>query len=110
MVVSERGMSAPPEVVFNTATDPDRLAAWLPAPLRLNGNHPAVETGDLHARWSSPESEGWSAEFAVRQIGAGAAVARLELAADVPDHLLHEIADQALANLARYVADNLTAG
>ena len=25
------GMSAPPEVVFSTATDPDRQGAWLPS-------------------------------------------------------------------------------
>ena len=34
---AERGMSAPPEVVFNTAIDPDRAAAWLPEPLRQDG-------------------------------------------------------------------------
>ena len=32
-----RGMSAPPEVVFNTATDPARASAWLPEPLRGDG-------------------------------------------------------------------------
>lgn len=34
---AERAISAPAAVVFNTATDPDRLGAWLPRPLRDTG-------------------------------------------------------------------------
>lgn len=32
---AEKGFSAPPEVVFNVATDPERLPRWLPNQLRL---------------------------------------------------------------------------
>ena len=103
-------MSAPPEVVFNTATDPDRLAVWLPTPLRLNCNRPAVETAALHARWRTSSAERWSAALQVHPVAAGGAIVRLELEAELPQDRLAEIADESLANLARHVADNLTAG
>ena len=103
-------MSAPPEVVFNTATDPDRLAAWLPIPLRADGTRPAVETNALHARWRTASAQRWSAAIQVHPIAAGGAVVRLELEGELPEDRLAEIAEESLANLARHVADNLTAG
>ena len=103
-------MSAPPEVVFNTATDPDRLAAWLPVPLRIDGNRPAVEMDVMRARWRTGSAERWSAAFQVHPVAAGGAIVRLELAAELPEDRLAAIADEALASLARHVADNLTAG
>jgi hypothetical protein len=103
----ERGMSAPPEIVFNTATDPSRFGAWLPAPLCSDGTD--MVAGDLYARWR-PESNGWKAELQVRALDAGGASVRLELAGDLPDEQLADIADGSLAKLARHVADNLTAG
>jgi uncharacterized protein YndB with AHSA1/START domain len=110
VIRAERGMPAPPEVVFNTATDPVRLAAWLPRPLRLNGNLPAVETAALNARWSTGSAERWSAALQVQPGAAGGSIVRLELAAAVPDDRLVEIADRSLADLARHVADNFTPG
>ncbi|HEX6967762.1 MAG TPA: hypothetical protein VF174_02900 [Micromonosporaceae bacterium] len=101
-------MSAPPEVVFNTATDPSRATGWLPTPLRDNGWHPADVGGPLQARW--PGSDGWSAELWIGQIDAGGSLVRLELTADLPEDRLLTIADEVLAKLARHVADNLTAG
>ncbi|MFG2064205.1 SRPBCC family protein [Micromonospora sp. NPDC048871] len=104
MVYAERGISAPPEVVFNTATDPDRSAAWLPEPLRS-----AVRDGDsdgLRARWRSRDTD-WTAELKVTPQDTGGTRAGLDLSgAGQPDRL----ADEALANLAREVADNLQAG
>ncbi len=44
-----RGISAPPEVVFNTVTDPDRRGAWLPGGLAVEGSADTLEarlTGD----------------------------------------------------------------
>ncbi|MFI7209688.1 hypothetical protein [Micromonospora maritima] len=101
---AERGMSAPPEVVFNTATDPDRSSAWLPEELRRSGDCQVevVDAEDMRARWSAPD---WSAEIDVEPADAGGARVRLDLAG--PDHAL---ADEILANLDREVADNLTAG
>ncbi len=45
MASAERGISAPPEVVFNTAIDPNRMSAWLPEPLRADGR-PATDPSD----------------------------------------------------------------
>ncbi|GAA2700385.1 hypothetical protein ACFY2R_25980 [Micromonospora olivasterospora] len=106
---AERGMSAPPEVVFNTATDPDRAAAWLPEALRTDGgSRPDVSTGQMRARWASESSPGWSAEIQVEPVDAGGARVTLDLAGgSVQDAGL---ADETLANLAREVDDNLTAG
>ncbi|SBT46470.1 SRPBCC family protein [Micromonospora auratinigra] len=104
---AERGMSAPPEVVFNTATDPDRAAAWLPESLRREGTQQRVEVvdaDDMRARWTS-DGDGWAADIDVEPADAGGARVTLDLSG--PDHGL---ADEILANLAREVADNLTAG
>ncbi|MGC1210625.1 MAG: hypothetical protein WA890_05040 [Micromonospora sp.] len=105
---AERGMSAPPEVVFNTATDPDRAAAWLPEPLRQDGNRrpEVVSAEEMRARWCSDSAPEWSAEIQVEPADAGGARVRLDLAGGDVDGL----ADQTLASLAREVADNLTAG
>ncbi|MEU4714620.1 hypothetical protein AB0F73_13315 [Micromonospora purpureochromogenes] len=102
----ERGMSAPPEVVFNTATDPDRASAWLPEPLRSDGGeHPQASADDLRARWSSDSAPGWSAEIQVEPADAGGSRVRLDLTGGDDG-----LADETLTNLAREVADNLTAG
>ncbi|MEV4626316.1 hypothetical protein AB0J90_08505 [Micromonospora sp. NPDC049523] len=103
-------MSAPPEVVFNTATDPDRVDAWLPAPLRRDGGTPAGVTEALGAHWRTSGSPTWSARLQVRPTDAGGASVRLELESDPPDQGLDRLADESLTNLAREVADNLTAG
>lgn len=105
---AERGMSAPPEVVFNTAIDPDRAAAWLPEPLRRDGDRrPEVSSAEqLRARWCSDSAPDWTAEIQVEAADAGGARVRLDLAGGDVDGL----ADETLANLAREVADNLTAG
>jgi hypothetical protein len=108
---AERGMSAPPEVVFNTATDPDRASAWLPEPLRTDGGRrpEVVSAGEMHARWSSDSAPDWSAEIRVEPADAGGARVRLDLAA-AGERDADGLADETLANLAREVADNLTAG
>ncbi|WP_229406675.1 hypothetical protein [Micromonospora sp. NBRC 110038] len=107
---AQRGMSAPPEVVFSTATDPDRAAAWLPEPLRSDGDsRPEVDAGDLRAWWRSDSAPGWSAEIRVEPADAGGARVRLDLAG-AAGGAEAGLADEILANLAREVADNLTAG
>lgn len=47
---AEKGFSAPPEVVFNVVTDPDRLPRWLPDQLRV------ADTGRecLLVAWTDP--------------------------------------------------------
>ena len=101
-------MSAPPEVVFNTATDPDRASAWLPEPLRGDGAAAAeVSAEEMRARWGSAAAD-WSAEIRVEPADAGGARVRLDLAGGRASRT--GLADETLANLAREVADNLTAG
>lgn len=106
---AERGMSAPPEVVFNTAIDPDRAAAWLPEPLRQDGSRrpEVISIEQMRATWYSESAPDWSAEIRVEAADAGGARVRLDLggADDAPG-----LAEETLANLAREVADNLTAG
>ncbi|MDM4720455.1 hypothetical protein QTQ03_13040 [Micromonospora sp. WMMA1363] len=105
MASAERGVSAPPEVVFNTATDPNRASAWLPEPLRVDGA-PAehVSAEELAARWRAAGE--WAAELRVDPADAGGARIRLDLTGGGADHLV----DTALDSLAREVADNLQAG
>ncbi|MEV4756149.1 hypothetical protein AB0J86_13700 [Micromonospora sp. NPDC049559] len=112
MARAERGMTAPPEVVFSTATDPARVGAWLPEPLRrADGGRPEDAAPDgLRARWSSGSTPHWSAQLHVVPLDAGGATVRLEVDADRSVPRLAEIADESLARLAREVDDNLTAG
>ncbi|MEQ4301447.1 hypothetical protein ABNF97_08660 [Plantactinospora sp. B6F1] len=108
---AERGISAPPEVVFNTATDPDRVAAWLPAPLRENGApDPELSVAGLWARWHSADPPDWSVRLRVSPVAAGGATVQLELEADPSQRRLAELADEMLVSLAREVDDNLTPG
>ncbi len=102
-------MSAPPEVVFNTATDPHRLARWLPEPLCQHHSYrPQMTTETFSARWSAPA--GWTARLQVDPIAAGGAMVWLELEADPPGQPLDEIVEESLASLALQVEENLTPG
>ncbi|GAB3944192.1 hypothetical protein [Micromonospora vulcania] len=106
-----RGMSAPPEVVFSTATDPNRASAWLPEPLRVDGS-PAAEISaeELWARWGDGDDADWSAEIRVEPVDSGGARIQLDLADGSDGPAPDQLADEALANLVREVADNLQAG
>ena len=107
---AERGMSAPPEVVFSTATDPDRASAWLPEPLRGDGSPAAEISGEeLRARWDATADD-WSAEIQVEPADSGGARIQLDLADGSGGTGPDQMADESLANLAREVADNLQAG
>ncbi|WP_444948669.1 hypothetical protein [Micromonospora ureilytica] len=104
-----RGMSAPPEVVFSTATDPARASAWLPEPLRGDGSPAAEISGEeLRARWA--DGDDWSAEIRVEPADSGGARIQLDLADGSGGSGPDQLADEALANLVREVADNLQAG
>lgn len=100
---AERGMSAPPEVVFNTATDPAR-AGWLPD--RLRGAAAEVVPGELSVRWRPKTPDTWAGALRVWPNAAGGAHVELEVDADDA----RDAADQALTELEYVVNDNLTAG
>jgi uncharacterized protein YndB with AHSA1/START domain len=107
----ERGMSAEPEVVFNTATDPDRASAWLPEPLLIDGAvRPETVPDELRARWNGDSAPGWSAEIRVESEDAGGARVRLDLTGGSDHQATEALAGEVLDNLAREVAENLTAG
>ncbi|MGK5742412.1 hypothetical protein [Micromonospora sp. URMC 103] len=110
MAHAERGMSAPPEVVFNTATDPDRASAWLPAPLRSDGAPtPEIRGEELCARWRAPSPAELTAEIRVDPENAGGARIRFDLAGETGSQDADRLAAEALDSLAREVADNLQA-
>jgi hypothetical protein len=109
-VVARHGMPEPPEVVFNTATDPNRADAWLPGPIRAAGveRPTAMREGPsevLSAEWTAGEI---SAAIEVRPDPAGGAAVALGLSGSEPG--LTELAERSLADLAREVADNITPG
>ncbi|MFI6264635.1 hypothetical protein [Micromonospora sp. NPDC051006] len=108
---AERGMSAPPEVVFNTATDPDRAAAWLPPALRTDGAPtPEIAGEELRATWSAPAPSDLTAEIRVDPEDSGGARIRFDLAGANGGGDHDRLAAEALDSLAREVADNLQAG
>ncbi|MEV4622854.1 hypothetical protein AB0J74_29600 [Asanoa sp. NPDC049573] len=101
-----RGMSAEPEVVFNTATDPARVG-WLPAPLH---RRPATTEPDLFATWRD-EAGAWWADLRVDDVPTGGALAVLEMAADgLDDRGLAPVVEQSLFDLDREVDDSVSPG
>ena len=112
MADSRRPMSAPPEVVFSTATDADRATAWLPSALldrpTADAQHRSAE---WRAHWRSERNPDWSAHLVVVASPTGGADVRLALeAGDAGPDELTGMADESLDNLAREVAGNLQAG
>lgn len=107
-VFAERDMSAPPEVVFNTAIDPARRSAWLPA--QLADQPPAVDVDSLQARYGDESFAPGCAFLQVRGTPTGGATVQFNLVVDPAHPGLTETAERSLACLAWVVADNLTAG
>ncbi|GIJ24337.1 hypothetical protein [Micromonospora lutea] len=107
MAYAERGVSAPPEVVFNTASDPDRISSWLPEPLLSSDPAREADAGQLRVRWAARDVD-WSADLQVEQGDAGGSRLHLELSGGGED--VDGLADETLHSLAGAVADNLQAG
>ncbi|MBX6354969.1 MAG: SRPBCC domain-containing protein [Micromonosporaceae bacterium] len=99
---AEENFSAPPEVVFNVVTDPERLARWLPEQLRVADtgqrclrvawNDPPVRDGPsaespeyrlvvlpehLRVEWRPSGPDGWAGFLQVRQVATGGAQAEV---------------------------------
>jgi hypothetical protein len=98
------GMSAPPEVVFSTATDPDRRDGWLPRELRLGPIDTGPDTYEVRLS-AGPGGSDPAGVLQVRPGDAGGAMVELSVSADggaAPEEIL--------GNLERMVTDNFNAG
>ena len=96
-----RGISAPPEVVFNTATDPDRRSAWLPDGFDLGPTSTSTSAFEVELR-SGDSSTG---SLAIQPGDSGGSSVDLT----VPDDG-GAGPDEILGSLDRAVSDNFNAG
>ena len=99
------GMSAPPEVVFSTATDPDRRDGWLPHELRLGTTETGPDTYQVRLSTGPDAGSDSAGVLQVRPGDAGGALVELSVSADggaTPEEIL--------GNLERMVTDNFNAG
>ena len=97
---ASRGISAPPEVVVDTATDPARRDAWLPPGLDLGAVQRRPDALAVHLVSGSADA----GLLSVQEGAAGGSVVRLSLpdAGDAPEDVLND--------LDRQVSDNFNAG
>jgi hypothetical protein len=119
---ARRDVPALPDLVFNAAADPARLASWLPDPYQVvgrsddvlilraqDGPHQVSLAADydrLLLTWSPLADRGCRGELRVSLAGAAGSVAELSVD-DCPDEQLPARMLEALAN---EVEQNLTAG
>lgn len=118
-----RDFSAPPEVVFGTATDLNRWGRWLPAGVRIERAGPGEvrviwRGGTDSVRWhvtpeelrvtARPVGQEWWASLTVAEGSAGGCTAWLEIGG--PGGPPRATAERALAHLGEEVSDNLSAG
>ncbi|MFE9748875.1 SRPBCC family protein [Saccharothrix saharensis] len=119
---ARRDVPALPDLVFNAAADPARLASWLPEPYRVvgrsddvlilrahDGPHQVSLAADydrLLLTWSPLAGRGCRGDLRVSLAGAAGSVAELRVD-DCPDEQLPARMLEALAN---EVEQNLTAG
>lgn len=108
-----RTMSAPADIVFNTAMDPAR-AAWLP---RRDGEGEGsyeltAYPAEQEIRWQPVGSTGWAVRLRVEDGGAGVTEATLSAeTGDRPDaDEVRAALRQSLDDLAAEVEQNFTAG
>ena len=95
-----RGISAPPEVVFSTATDPERRAAWLPSELEMG---PGEQQGEaFEVRLSAGAAD--AGVLRVQPGDSGGSSVDIS----VPDG--GAAPEQILDDLDREVSDNFNAG
>jgi hypothetical protein len=93
-------MSAPPEVVFNTAVDPARRNAWLPYGTATDAARPQGEVLEVRLVGDGCRTTG---VLHVRPGDAGGSSVELEVTGG-------PAAEEVLWDLAREVADNLNPG
>jgi hypothetical protein len=119
---ARRDVPALPDLVFNAAADPVRLASWLPAPYQVVGRTDdvlilrrhdeqrqvqlAADYDQLLLTWESLADHGCRGALRVSLAGVASSVAELQLDG-CPDDQLPARLLEALAN---EVEQNLTAG
>ncbi|QFZ19148.1 SRPBCC family protein [Saccharothrix syringae] len=119
---ARRDVPALPDLVFNAAADPSRLAAWLPAPYEVVGRNNdtlilhengeprqlnlAADYDRLLLTWEPLADHGCRGHLQVSLSGVAASVVELQVD-DCPDDQLPARLLEALAN---EVEQNLTAG
>ncbi|MGM1061840.1 SRPBCC family protein [Saccharothrix sp. Mg75] len=121
---ARRDIPALPDLVFNAAADPSRLASWLPGPHEVVGRTDdvlilrdgegdgqrqvqlAVDYDQLLLTWEPLADEGCRGELRVSLAGAAGSVAELR----VDDCADEQFAARFLEALADEVEQNLTAG
>lgn len=121
-------VSAPPEVVYNTLTDPDRANRWLPSTVaaEVTGTERMTICADGHVReyqlgrslhemrlsWRSLDADvhGWAR---VREAPAGGSALDVEISLSQPGvrpDQVRGVVDEVVRHLRRDVSDNFTAG
>lgn len=130
---AEKGFSAPPEVVFSVATDPDRIPRWLPDQLRVTDTGTkclrvawtdadtveyrlVVLPDQLRVEWRPAGPDGWAGFLQVNENAAGGA--SVEVCVEPSGRAgesrgtdqVPRLLDATLVNLRREVADNLSVG
>ncbi|MFJ6675803.1 SRPBCC family protein [Actinosynnema sp. NPDC091369] len=119
---ARRDVPALPDLVFNAAADPARLASWLPDPYQVvgrsddvlilrahDGPHQvslAADYDQLLLTWSPLADRGCRGELRVSLAGAAGSVAELRVDG-CPDE---QLPSRMLEALAHEVEQNLTAG
>ncbi len=98
-----RGISAPPEVVVDTATDPERRGAWLPPQLGVALSDSNEDMFDLRL---TGEAGGDAGRLRVHPGDSGGSSVQL----DLPDGLAPDSPEDILRALEREVTDNFNAG
>ena len=119
---ARRDVPALPDLVFNAAVDPARLASWLPAPYGVVGRTDdvlilrrhdeqrqvqlAADYDQLLLTWEPLADHGCRGELRVSLAGVAGSVAELQLDGCADDQLPARL----LEALANEVEQNLTAG
>jgi uncharacterized protein YndB with AHSA1/START domain len=119
---------APPEVVFNSLTDPDRMDRWLPIGVRarlLSADRLVVASdgytwhyeftavpAELRLSWRAMDGPDVDGEADVDDAGAGGSVVHVQLNADerVDRPQIRQYLHEAMDRLQRDVSDNFNAG
>jgi hypothetical protein len=122
---SSRTMAADPDIVLNTAVDPDRIGAYLPAGASVADAGAAevevtwtpdgeaqryavtVHPDEHTARWRPVDGGGWPGGLRVTDAGAGASEVELFVeAGDADANAVRRLLDEALRGLATEVDQN----